>query len=260
MRNNINNINNVNLSYSDYLIHYNNHHAASLWRYIEINYVRNILNNYYSTFNFKKSMDFGCGDGFLSSDLFKNLDVGLEINPIFKNNLYKNNIFNELVITNILNFNFNHKFNFIYSNSVLEHIENIDDVLLKIFDILEFDGLFIFTSPNKNFNKFNFTYNNLLLKIFNPIYYKLKNNFFDHFNILSNLEWNNKMKKFGFKHLHSFDHISFDVAQQIDLYTLKNFFSRKFKREIFSLSSIDYNLINEMNNFEGINTLHIFTK
>ena len=98
-------------------------------------------------------LDLGCGDGHFASIAFEEaIDFGIDpwkgpIKLAKEQGSYKhvlNGVGNTLPFPNGY-------FSSVISNSVLEHIENLDDVINEVSRILKPNGMFIFCVPNHNF-------------------------------------------------------------------------------------------------------------
>ena len=253
-------INKNSLPFSFYLKHYSNNKPAAIWRYIEINTVKKKILEFFNDKEFKDTMDFGCGDGFLSGDLFNRISIGLEIDPFFLNNQNEYSNYDKVKIGDINYLNFETKFDLIYSNSVLEHISNVEEVLYSIYRVLKNDSYFIFTVPNVKFDKYNYINSTPLLKFFGDKYSKFKNTHYSHYNIYEDSEWIKKMETVGFKHVLTHSHISYDLAIEIDSYLLKNFINRKIGLSLFRIGDLFFDENLELKNNLGINSLFIFKK
>ena len=117
---------------------YNNSNpAVYLWRNIEINAIKRLI-RYKNLPNIV--YDLGCGDKTLSKYIFQDKDiVGIDIQgkPDISASIYS------------LPFD-NNSIDFIFCNSVLEHLNRINLALYNINRVLKKGGIFIFTVPNDN--------------------------------------------------------------------------------------------------------------
>lgn len=98
-------------------------------------------------------LDLGCGDGHFASLTFEQpLEVGLDpwAGPIHEARQYS--IYKSLVQANGARMPFPQAyFGSAVSNSVLEHIPNIDEVLAETGRVLKPGAIFVFCCPNHNF-------------------------------------------------------------------------------------------------------------
>ncbi|MGD2181008.1 class I SAM-dependent methyltransferase [Lusitaniella coriacea] len=125
--------------------------ATALWRSIEIGRVL--------AYPFPEGLglDLGCGDGHLTKIILEQVGerdlVGIDIDPQ-ETVLAKSYDFYQRIHTikadNIPETDAT--FDFIFSNSVLEHIENIEAVLGEVARVLKPGGIFLFTVPGDEFH------------------------------------------------------------------------------------------------------------
>ena len=102
-----------------------------------------------------KVLDLGCGDGHFSARTLPDLRIQ-GFDPSFSSLKLANslNYYSDLVcsVGNHLPIK-KSSFETIISNSVLEHIRDVDSVILEVIRILKPGGRFIITVPNSNFTK-----------------------------------------------------------------------------------------------------------
>ncbi|MGA3130601.1 MAG: class I SAM-dependent methyltransferase [Terracidiphilus sp.] len=103
-------------------------------------------------------LDLGCGDGHLMEIILghaglRNL-VGIDIDPQETALAYGRSIYREVVTAPADHLPFSGgQFDFVFSNSVLEHIQNIEGVLSEVARILKPGGRFLFTVPGADFHR-----------------------------------------------------------------------------------------------------------
>ncbi len=188
----------VNLS--DFAGH--SHPASKLFRAIEL---RTIYKNT-QNLNFKHpALDLGCGDGYLSSILFdEKFDYGLdndeagEVSLAIKNKRYK-----KVLIENAEKISLpSNSLHFIFSNSVIEHIPNLENVLREISRVLKKGGVFVFTSPSDKFKEYLY-FSNILssfgLDFLGDWYKEKRNKLLNHYHNYSHTSWIKKLNKHGLK-------------------------------------------------------------
>lgn len=105
-----------------------------------------------------RGLDLGCGDGHLMAIILGHVGqrdlVGLDVDPHETNLAARRNIYCEISTAMGDQMPFLDKqFDFVFSNSVLEHIENIDGALLEVSRVLRPGGRFLFTVPGPDFHK-----------------------------------------------------------------------------------------------------------
>jgi ubiquinone/menaquinone biosynthesis C-methylase UbiE len=126
--------------------------ATNYWRAVEIEEViRYDLPN-------GQGLDLGCGDGHLMEIILGHVGprelVGLDIDPHETELARRRNIYREVVTAPADRLPFSdHQFDFIFSNSVLEHIQGIDGVLTEVARVLRPRGRFLFTVPGADFHR-----------------------------------------------------------------------------------------------------------
>lgn len=120
-------------------MYHNPNPAIYLWRNIEMNAIQEVIKNIDLP---KYVCDLGCGDKSISKYLFpdkKIIGIDIKGNPDITADIYLLPFEKESV-------------NFIFCNSVLEHLTKIDLALYNISRVLKKGGIFIFTVPIDNLN------------------------------------------------------------------------------------------------------------
>ncbi len=142
-----------------------NHPAVILWRAIELRNLSRILSEKEM---FHPILDLGCGEGEIARALFGKgvIDVGLDNEEQMVKKAEKSGIYRKVILGDACCLPFEKdSFNLIFSNCVIEHIPDINQVLSEVARILKKNGLFIFTVPSENFGDFLF-----FSRIFKKIY------------------------------------------------------------------------------------------
>ena len=115
-------------------------------------------------------LDIGCGDGIFAKILFdEKIDTGIDPLDYELESAKQYNMYDELIEA------FGDKipkgdniYKTVFSNSVLEHIENLDPVLKEINRVLISGGIFYATIPTNYFDKYSpFRENNPSLPLIN---------------------------------------------------------------------------------------------
>lgn len=180
-----------------------------LWLNIrELPYFRGLLRaveaRFYQEIELKAPiLDMGCGDGDFASMTFdRPLDVGIDpwtgpIRKAISKNCYR------LVIQgmgNDLPFKAGH-FNSAISNSVLEHIPDVESVLKDIARVISPGGIFVFCVPNHNFLP-NLSISNFFdrigLKAFGNMYRRFFNSISRHYHCDPMEIWKKRLDEAGF--------------------------------------------------------------
>jgi len=154
-------------------------------------------------------LDLGCGEGFFSSLIFKRKEIslGLDISFSYASIAVKRGIYRQMIIADACNLPLsNDSFMTIFSNSVLEHIINVDALLKEAARVLRRGGKFIFTVPAKHYGE-NFWLSRLCrvlgFKKQEELYIRRINRNLKHYNLLEPGEWGYRLRKAGL-HLEGF--------------------------------------------------------
>lgn len=155
------------------------------------------------------SLDLGCGDGIFSSLAFKNVfDVGVDYNKKELILASKTRKYSKLIATDAKSIPINNLyFRTIVCNSVLEHMDNFEEILSECYRILSFDGDLYFTLPTRLFERYAVVYsllNIVGLKNLAEKAAKLYNSFWQHKNVYDPEEWEDKFRKAGFQVIEKF--------------------------------------------------------
>lgn len=179
-----------------------------LWQNIsELPYFRGFLRSvegkYFREIQIEdKVLDLGCGDGHFSARTFSNKQMQ-GIDPSFKSLLSAKNYNSSLRLIccegNHLPYK-NNSYKTIISNSVLEHIPDVDSVICEVARVLDHEGKFILSVPNSNF-----TMNLSIAKFLDKLGVKLIANgyrrFFNwisrHYHPDPTEQWLNRIRKQG---------------------------------------------------------------
>lgn len=129
--------------------------ATGFWRAIEIDRV--------ISYHFPEGfgLDLGCGDGKLTQIILDGLGglenrelVGVDIDPKETEQAAQIGIYQRIYTTSADKIpEPDETFDFVFSNSVLEHIDNIQDVLKETARLLKPGGVFLFTVPGDKFHQ-----------------------------------------------------------------------------------------------------------
>ena len=134
---------------------------AILWRHISSlpyfrGFLRAIEDLFYQDIELTPPvLDLGSGDGHFASVAFdKKLDVGLDPWISSTKEASKRDVYRLLVIGEGAEVPYeDSKFSTVISTSVLEHILNVEAVLLEVSRVIKPGGLFVFCGPNHRFTE-----------------------------------------------------------------------------------------------------------
>lgn len=149
-------------------------------------------------------LDIGCGEGLFAYNLFdETIDTGIDPNMKELLRAKQLNCYCELI--NCFGNNIpkkDGKYNTIFSNSVLEHIEDLEPVLKEINRSLSRNGYFYATLPTDKFDQYTIV-NQILIKVrLNFIakeYRSFFNKFWKHYHFYSPKRWEEIFRKNGFE-------------------------------------------------------------
>jgi ubiquinone/menaquinone biosynthesis C-methylase UbiE len=176
------------------------HPSTALWRAVEIRCIYDTL----SEIAVKAPiLDLGCGAGQVFAKIFsqKCMNIGLDLSKSDLRQAKRIAAYDGLVIGDARALPFREGFfKMVFSNSVIEHIPNVDKVLQEIFRILEREGVLIFTVPSEQFGDFLFFYvlfKKLFLKKTAQWYRKKRNALLNHYNCFDAVTWRLKIERTG---------------------------------------------------------------
>lgn len=158
-------------------------------------------------------LDVGCGEGIFAWGLFSdNIDVGIEPNPRELQRTREINLYDELIECYGDNIPKDERsFRTIFSNSVMEHIPDIEPVLKEVHRLLTNDGVVYLTLPTDKFDHYSWGYqilsglglNNLAAK-----YLQIFNRFWAHYHFYCLADWERLFDSCGFKIREQFEYAS----------------------------------------------------
>jgi len=141
-------------------------------------------------------LDLGCGDGRFARLVFgqKGIEVGLDRNGREAERAIKNGAYQKVVIADAGQMPFgDKKFTCVVSNSVLEHVLDLDKVLKESARVLKRGGLLAASVPTPLVSKYQFW------RKFIPGYSEFKEKVWRHRNYFGLVKWRQRLKKAGFK-------------------------------------------------------------
>lgn len=177
--------------------------AIVLFRWLELNAIHTEISQMNISLG-RPSIDLGCGNGEIASILFnEKFSIGLDNNEAGDvKNAIESNKYKKVIIENAENISLNSSsISLVFSNSVIEHIPNINAVLNSVYRILKKNGLFIFTVPTANFSKnlfFSSIFNSIKIHSLANKYAKYRNRKLNHYHLYTHLKWSRILKNHGF--------------------------------------------------------------
>ncbi|MCX7927852.1 MAG: class I SAM-dependent methyltransferase [Candidatus Omnitrophica bacterium] len=161
--------------------------SHSFWRAQELS-----LFYKYKNYIVSPILDFGCGDGSFSANLFDQIDYGLDYDEKSLEIAKKLGIYKYILKTNSLVIPLaNCSIRTVIANSVLEHVKELDLILKEIKRVLVEKGLLIFTVTTSKFSEH-------LIKFFGKKECEKINREYYHKNLLSLSDWEKKLRMYGF--------------------------------------------------------------
>ncbi len=156
----------------------------SLWRSQELT----LFSRHMDMFK-RPVADLGCGDGSFGSVLFKEVDYGIDNDPDALNSAAAYGVYRKLLrdLSGIES----ESIRSVYSNSVLEHVSDLDQVLSEVKRVLMPGCVFIFTVPVKRYEKD-------LERYFGKWYSDLINRLSYHHNMFEPDVWKSMVERKGF--------------------------------------------------------------
>jgi len=148
-------------------------------------------------------LDLGCGDGHFAQATFTEpLDVGIDPSPQAIAEAARRGMHRELrvVDSNAMPFA-DGAFASVLSNSVLEHIPDVDATLRETYRVLRRGGVFVFTTPSHHFAEFLFFadfFRALHLESLARAYENYFNRISRHYRTDSPEVWQARLARYGF--------------------------------------------------------------
>ena len=138
---------------NDFVARYPAQPATAFWRAIEIDVLAN------AGIGDGLGLDLGCGDGILTSILFDRIGrqprlVGIDPDPLETEAAQKYSFYERIHTTGGDDIpEDDATFDYVISNSVLEHIPNLDPIIKEVSRVLKPGGRFYFTVPCPGFKE-----------------------------------------------------------------------------------------------------------
>jgi len=184
------------------------------------------------------ALDLGCGDGFISSILFDEIfyvgldnGEGKDVEIAIQKNRYK-----KVILESAENISLaKDSLEFLFSNSVLEHIPPIEAVLSEAGRILKKGGKFLFTVPSSRFGEYLYLSNALNLLGLNFLakkYAAKRNELLNHYHCYGHEEWIRRLKCHGIKVISYRYYLSKKALMLWDKMALQCFLGRAIGRNV----------------------------
>lgn len=186
--------------------------APATWALIRANEIRNLENVKFSP----PVLDVGCGDGFVTKILLKNkqkFDWGIDLSVKEIERARRSGSYKHCKVANVYNLPFQDKaFQTVFSNSVIEHIPNLDLALSEISRVLKKRGRLIITVPSSYLTDYligtNF-FKYLKLDFLARIYGNFFNSLFKHYHLYTHRQWERILNGYSLKLIdHKYYHTS----------------------------------------------------
>ena len=168
-------------------------------------------------------LDLGCGEGLTASLVFdKKVDYGLDNDPYFVKKAKESNVYKKVLLANAVKMPLKDNcLDLVFSNCVIEHIQDLDAVLREAARILKKKGYFVFTTPSNNFKKYSL-FSRLKLNWLAKIYGRARDGKLNHCNCCSIKKWTQILKKRGFKVIDGYYYIDKETAEFWDFLFILN--------------------------------------
>lgn len=163
--------------------------ATQLWRAIEIELLRRKWGN---ELEGKWILDLGCGEGEIAREVFgKQLEWGLDNDQKMIAKAKKSGVYKRVLLADAAKMPLeNNSVELVFSNSVLEHIRDLESVLREIKRVLKPGGLLIATIPSDLLGEY-LGWGSWYTWWFNQKYH--------HYHLYSLKEWKERLSQAGLK-------------------------------------------------------------
>ena len=178
--------------------------STILFRSIELKLLKKTIDPYIS--GNKRILDLGCGEGIVSSIIFdKQVDYGLDTDKKALEYAKKRGIFNRILLTNARKISLrDNSVDIVFSNSVLEHIPYVHEVLKEVSRVLKPNGLFIFTTISNQFENYTL----FQIPFIHRWWGKARNTKFEHYHTYSLSHWIKLLHMYDFSYQEGYYYIS----------------------------------------------------
>lgn len=152
-------------------------------------------------------LDVGCGDGVVAAILLSSrkgkFDWGIDLSSLEIKKARKSGSYKRSKVASVYKLPFkDNEFQTVFSNSVIEHIPDLNLALSEISRVLKDGGSLIITVPSSYITSYLFGTNfftSLGLRFLSKAYGRLFNKFFNHHNLYNHQEWEKIFKRHSLK-------------------------------------------------------------
>jgi len=149
-------------------------------------------------------MDYGCGIGLFASILFDGrVDAGIDISRKNLKTIEKKGIYKKVYDSTQADVSIKpDSFNAVLCNSVLEHVEDLDESLAQIYNLMSEEGKLYVTVPSEQYDKHTVIFKLLTWFGWHKLAQKSRksfNIFWRHIQCYSEERWEEKFSDAGFK-------------------------------------------------------------
>lgn len=179
-------------------------------------------------------LDIGCGEGNFAEKVFRRgfADIGLDLGEQNLKDARSLRIYCDVIRGDARNIPLkSSSLKVVFSNSTLEHIQDLMSVLREIARVVDVDGYLIATVPSNKFPGYLFGswVLNLLRMRHAAVWYGVKRNrLLNHFNCCSATEWKQMLTQVGLKPLYMKAYLTTTSVRLWDFIAIAQFLARKF--------------------------------
>ncbi len=177
--------------------------APATWALIRANEIRAL-----DRVKFKNPiLDVGCGNGEVTKVILSRrkikFDVGIDLSAKEIEFAKNSDCFKKCLVGDVYSLPFKKgTFATVFSNSVIEHIPNLETALSEMSRVLKKNGQFVITVPSSYLTEYLLGYrilNQMGLKSLAEVYGKFFNSLFKHYNLFNHKKWEKILKKHSLK-------------------------------------------------------------
>jgi|SRR3989344_6717442 len=167
--------------------------APSCWALVRANEMRIV-----DQIRFQKPiLDVGCGDGIVANAILNNrnykFDYGIDLSQREVNKAVTSGCYNHCQVASVYQLPFkNNYFKTVFSNSVVEHLKNLDLALFEMSRVLSKNGSLIITVPASYITDYligTTLLNKFHIKFLADSYGHFFNRLYKHYNLYNHKEW-----------------------------------------------------------------------